>query len=111
MGRDLISQMLSHTHNIILSAEIAANSGIAEALRKLRGLCLDDFGEFMLELPAADIPNLSSVLPRMASEEVQKDWTGKSGPGLFAADDVFHKIGLHITTINYWVSTWPSERS
>jgi SAM-dependent methyltransferase len=82
MGRDLISQMLSHAHNIILSAEIAANGGIDEALRKLRELCLDDFGEFMLELPATDLPNLSSVLPRMASEEIQKNWTGTSGLAL-----------------------------
>jgi SAM-dependent methyltransferase len=82
MGRDLISQMLSHTHNIILSAEIAANGGTDEALRKLRELCLDDFGEFMLELPAANLPILSSVLPAMSNEGIQKNWTGKSGIAL-----------------------------
>ena len=74
--------MLSHTKTIILSAEIAATGGIDQALRKLRELCLDDFGEFMLGLPVADLPNLSSILPRMASEEVQRNWTGNSGLAL-----------------------------
>jgi SAM-dependent methyltransferase len=74
--------MLSHTRNIILSAETVANKGIDEALRRLRELCLDDFGEFMLDLPASHLPNLSSVLPRMASKEVQKNWTGNSGLNL-----------------------------
>jgi SAM-dependent methyltransferase len=74
--------MLSHTKTIILSAEIAATGGIDQALRKLRELCLDDFGEFMLGLPVADLPNLSSVLPRMASQEVQRNWTGNSGLAL-----------------------------
>ncbi len=81
--------MLSHTRNIILSAEIAAIDGVDEALRRLRELCLDDFGEFMLELPAAHIPNLSSLLPRMASEEVQKSWTGNSGLRLLQQTTAF----------------------
>src|SRR5690349_14500534 len=74
--------MLSHTKAIILSAEFAAKTGIDQALDRLRELCLDDFGEFMFGLPFADFPNLSSVLPGMASEEVQRNWTGNSGLAL-----------------------------
>jgi SAM-dependent methyltransferase len=31
------------------------------------------------EMPNADFPRLSGLLPRMASEEVQRNWTGSSG--------------------------------
>lgn len=81
--------MLSHTHSIILRAETAAIDGVDEALDKLRGLSLDDFGQFMLELPNDHFPNLSTVLPRMASEEVQKNWTGNSGLGLLQQTTAF----------------------
>lgn len=54
-----------------------------KALHALRAvLCLEDFGEFIISLPAPGYPKLSSLLPRMASVEVQKSWTGASGTHL-----------------------------
>jgi hypothetical protein len=33
----------------------------------------------MIGMPDPAFPNLSGVLPRMANEQVQRDWTGNSG--------------------------------
>jgi len=72
--------MFSWTRDIILAAEQAVSTGEAdEGLRHLRHLCLDDFGQVLLGLPDDSLPNLSAVLPRMASDDVQKSWTGNSG--------------------------------
>jgi SAM-dependent methyltransferase len=56
----------------------------AEALKALRVLSLEEFGRFMISLPDTNFPKLSAVLPRMASEDTQKGWTGASGPALLA---------------------------
>jgi SAM-dependent methyltransferase len=51
-----------------------------KALAALRSrLGLDDFGEFLISLPHPDYPRLSALLPSMASEEIQRRWTGNSG--------------------------------
>jgi SAM-dependent methyltransferase len=72
--------MFSYTRDIILAAEQAVSTGEAdEGLRHLRHLSLDDFGQVLFGLPDDSLPNLSAVLPRMASEDVQKSWTGNSG--------------------------------
>jgi SAM-dependent methyltransferase len=72
--------MFSYTRDIILAPEQAVSTGEAdEGLRHLRHLCLDDFGQLLLELPDDSLPNLSAVFPKMASDEVQKSWTGNSG--------------------------------
>src|SRR5439155_7440952 len=72
--------MFSWTREIILAAEQAVSTGEAdEGLRHLRHLCLDDFGQVLLGLPDDSLPNLSAVLPRMASDDVQKSWTGNRG--------------------------------
>jgi SAM-dependent methyltransferase len=49
------------------------------ALQRLRVLGVDDFGEVLLSMPNAAYRKLSSLLPRMASDEVQRSWTGDSG--------------------------------
>ena len=56
-----------------------ANGTLADALASLRQLGLDDFGELLLSMPNPRYPNLSGVLPRMASDEVQTSWTGAHG--------------------------------
>src|SRR5437870_3783492 len=72
--------MFSYTRGIILAAEQAVSTGQAdEGLRHLRHLSLDDFGQVLFGLPDDSPPNLSAVLPRMASEDVQKSWTRDSG--------------------------------
>jgi SAM-dependent methyltransferase len=67
--------------NIPAQADMA-RSGIAETLAMLRQFSLEDFGEFMLLLPNPKYPYLSSILPRMASAEVQRNWTGTDGYSL-----------------------------
>ncbi|NWH07425.1 MAG: class I SAM-dependent methyltransferase [Alphaproteobacteria bacterium] len=72
--------MLEHMKPILAEAErAAASGGIGAALTALRKLALDDFGVVMLEMPNGAYPNLSKVLPRMASPQVQENWTGASG--------------------------------
>ncbi|MCC6920810.1 MAG: methyltransferase domain-containing protein [Alphaproteobacteria bacterium] len=61
----------------------AVLKGRAEVcLTALRALTLAEFGRLMFALPDARLPGLSRLLPRMASVEVQLDWTGSSGDGL-----------------------------
>lgn len=77
--------MFSHSDDIVAAAEEIAKTGdVDDVLKNLRKLCLDDFAELLLELPDPHFPHLSSVLPRMASEEVQKNWTGNSGRALLS---------------------------
>jgi SAM-dependent methyltransferase len=72
--------MFSYTRDSILAAEEAVSTGEAgEGLRHLRHLCLDDFGQLLWGLPDDSLPNLSAVFPRMASDDLQKSWTGNSG--------------------------------
>lgn len=51
----------------------------SEIFKRLGELGLDDCGEFLISLPNPSFPRLSDVLPRMASDKVQRDWTGNCG--------------------------------
>lgn len=64
---------------ILARAEAAAAHGLVAALRELRFLGFEDFGELMWSMPRAELPNLSAVLPRMAPEAIQKEFTGAHG--------------------------------
>ena len=58
----------------------AAGAPVSEVLERLRTtLPLDAFGLLMISLPHQDYPALSRVLPRMASEETQRNFTGNAG--------------------------------
>lgn len=71
--------MLRYALDVINDAERSADS-LATALPPLRrGLGLGDFGELMISMPTGQFPNLSRALPRMASAEVQNQWTGSNG--------------------------------
>lgn len=72
---------MQHTKDILDMAErIAGNGSMEDCLRQLRHLCLDDFALVMLGMPdSGRYPALSSVLPTMASEDVQRQWTGATG--------------------------------
>jgi SAM-dependent methyltransferase len=50
-----------------------------ELLRILNVLGLSDFGSLMFSMPDSRYPRISALLPRMASEDVQRSWTGVSG--------------------------------
>jgi SAM-dependent methyltransferase len=61
----------------------------ADAFAGLRKLGLDDFGEVLLNMPDRAFPKLSSLLPAMAGEEVQRNWTGNHGVALLRQTSAF----------------------
>ncbi len=68
---------------VVGRAELAAaNGSVIELLDRLRALSLADFAELMWLLPMPQLPNISGLLPRMASAEAQLGWTGKAGDEL-----------------------------
>jgi SAM-dependent methyltransferase len=72
--------MLEYTWPILHQGEMSATNGsVHAALRSLRQLSLLDFGQFFLTLPNPHFPHLSSLLPRMAADDVQRAWTGADG--------------------------------
>jgi SAM-dependent methyltransferase len=71
---------------------IAAGGDINRSLDALRRLSLDDFGLFLLELPSPRYPKLSRLLPRMASAEVQTNWTGTHGVDLLRQTTAFVRV-------------------
>lgn len=88
--------MFTYSDDIIATAEEIAKAGdIDDVLQKLRRLCLDDFAELLLGLPNPRFPNLSSILPRMASEAVQKNWTGGSGTALLGVTATFVRLAAY----------------
>ncbi|MBK1617701.1 class I SAM-dependent methyltransferase [Lamprobacter modestohalophilus] len=50
-----------------------------QLFQQLRHLGLGDFGLILLSMPNPDYPQISRLLPRMASEEIQRNWTGSCG--------------------------------
>jgi SAM-dependent methyltransferase len=75
--------MFEYTHGIVQEAERSAqNKDLDAVLKILRSLPLTDFGELLFNLPQEDLPNLSQILPVMASVEVQNSWTGSNGISL-----------------------------
>ncbi|WP_423414776.1 class I SAM-dependent methyltransferase [Hyphomicrobium sp. B1] len=72
--------MLSHVTEMIGEVERDPSiSDFSSAVSALRAIGLDDFGRFFIELPNPAFPKLSSILPRMASNDVQRNWTGQCG--------------------------------
>lgn len=69
----------------------------AEVLRRLRQLGLDDFAYILWSLPDPRFPKLSRLLPSMASADVQRHWTGRSGIALLKPTVNFARI----MTYNY----------
>jgi SAM-dependent methyltransferase len=53
-----------------------------ELFESLHSLGIEDFGLLLLSMPNAAYPKISSILPRMASEEIQRNWTGNAGVDL-----------------------------
>lgn len=65
---------------IVARAETEALTGdAARTLTVLRDLPLADFMTILFTLPDPSLPGISAVLPRMASEEVQRAWHGSAG--------------------------------
>jgi SAM-dependent methyltransferase len=59
------------------------------AIARLRALGLTDFAAVLWSMPLARYPRISSLLPRMASAEVQRRWTGADGATLLAQSVAF----------------------
>jgi hypothetical protein len=69
---------------IIRRADTIAGTGdVPKVLAELRQLPAMDFGLLHLTMPHPAYPNLSRILPRMASEAVQRAWTGSAGHDMF----------------------------
>ncbi|MBZ0072514.1 MAG: class I SAM-dependent methyltransferase [Burkholderiaceae bacterium] len=83
-------EMFQYTASVLDSAE--KSSSVAEALPILRRIGLDDFGLFLASIPNPDYPNLSKMLPHMASEEIQREWTGLSGVELLKTSVAFMRL-------------------
>lgn len=77
---------------IVARAEHLAVRDPVAALAALRELPLDDFGLLFLDMPRADLPALSRVLPRMADPQVQRNWTGSDGVTLLGQSLSFVRI-------------------
>lgn len=50
-----------------------------DALKALRFLGLNDFASVLWSMPNAHFPKVSKLLPKMASEDTQREWTGYVG--------------------------------
>lgn len=73
----------------------ASNVDLTSTLSQLRHLCLDEFGEVMLNMPDSNYPKVSQLLPRMASDEVQNNWTGSCGYTLLRQSLTFIRTIWH----------------
>jgi len=72
--------LLSYVHDFLRAMESDDSITDTEtALRHLRLLGLSDFGAVLWSIPLAGYPRVSALLPKMASLEVQRTWTGASG--------------------------------
>lgn len=70
------------------------------AITGLRQLGLDDFGEVLLSMPDQEYPKLSRLLPAMASDEVQRNWTGNQGLALLQQTTAFVRaLSYHYTRV------------
>jgi SAM-dependent methyltransferase len=79
--------------------EAAANSGEQQLFTALHGLSLDEIGHLYLSRPSS--PALSRLLPSLAPDQVQRDWTGSDGVQLMETSKAFIKsvdaASLHYT--------------
>ncbi|MEJ1937061.1 class I SAM-dependent methyltransferase [Nostoc sp. NIES-2111] len=93
--------MYSHIQETVLRAEAAAaNADLDATLAILRELSPDDFGVVLLTMPDPTYPRLSALLPKMADEQVQRDWTGNAGLPLLAQSlDFVRSVALRFQQV------------
>jgi SAM-dependent methyltransferase len=99
--------MLEYIQDIVGAIERDPEVKTQEAaFKRLRVLGLDDFADLLLSMPNTRYPKLASLLPRMASDEVQQNWTGGTGRALlrltcnFVRSTAYHFVNLtksHLT--------------
>ena len=77
---------ISFVHHIFEHLEVVEASvlGREDVYRKLRKLGLSDFASVLWAMPDQRFPHTSSVLPKMATEDTQREWTGYVGETLLS---------------------------
>jgi SAM-dependent methyltransferase len=89
--------MIEYVREVVNEAEIIAKQQqLLPVLKVLRRLPMEDFSDLLLNMPDAEFPFLSRILPAMASEDVQRSWTGDSAYGLLRQTLAFTRI------LEYW---------
>lgn len=68
-------------HVLVKADQALAANPTADLPSLFAGYPLDQLGRLMLDVPER-YPHLRAVLPRMPSDEVQRNWTGASGDAL-----------------------------
>lgn len=91
--------MQDHTHKFLKNIE-AEGPDYGKAIAAIRGVSLDEFGEFLSMLPNENYPHLSKLMPTKTPDFIQHTWTGSSGDALLAQSLYF---------INTLVSSFVSE--
>jgi len=71
-----------HLEQQLREAEKDNFESMHDAFSSLRPLGLEDFGLILWNMPSKKYPRLSSLLPPMASDGVQAQWTGSAGAPL-----------------------------
>jgi len=95
-------KMLDYANKELIAIEssIDLTTKRSEIFNKLRVLSLSDFGLFLLSIPNPDFPKLSNLLPRMATDEVQMNWTGCSGLSLLTQTlDFVRSVSYNFTKL------------
>jgi SAM-dependent methyltransferase len=77
-------------------------AGRHDVIMYLRKVGLDDFGLILIGMPDNRYPRVSSFLPKMASDEVQRNWTGNHGAELLKLTNTFVRFlaATYITQAN-----------
>ncbi len=90
--------MFAYLSKFVANAEAIAAAGgdSAEIFKRLRQLPFDQFAKLMIDLPDPKYPALSKALPRMAAEEVQRNWTGDHGVSLLRITTTFVRLLSHV---------------
>lgn len=75
-------QLEMHASTLLRAEETAGRGDVPAVLSVLRQMPLSLFGAFLSTLPRDDLPQLSALLPRMAADAIQDQWTGTHGAPL-----------------------------
>ncbi len=79
---------------------ISQTTSRSDVFKQLTVLSISDFGTLLLSIPNPKFPKLSNILPRMATEEVQRNWTGCSGLQLLTqTTDFVRSLSYNYTKI------------
>ena len=84
--------LIDFSPTLMRAEQDAATGDVTLVLRQLRRLSIRDFADLMWQLPLAEYPQLSRLLPRMASDEIQRSWTGASGGQMMLGSVDFIRI-------------------